>query len=150
MSLMYSLGSILGQVLSVNILGIKIAAGMVEWGLLLGVISFIINVMLSAMGYRRISVGMTRFIRTVITAPVIEEIIFRLVLISVFSMVFNSVLVAIVISAVLFALAHLLYGGLTFIDCLITGLIWGWAFINLGVGVTIIAHMTHNFIVSVL
>ncbi len=130
----------------VNVLSYKIAAGMVEWGLIFGVLSFIMNMMFSALGYRSTAGKAADFLRVVITAPIVEEIIYRLVLISAFTFLFNSVLIAVLLSAVLFALGHLLYGGMTFLDCLVTGLVWGWAFLTLGLGVTIIAHMSHNLL----
>jgi len=150
MSVAYSLGNLIGELLTVNLFGVKIVAGMVEWGLLLGIVSFISAVVLMGIGRHAMSTWPVSFVRAVIRAPIVEEIIFRLVLISVFTFVFDSVIIAIVLSAGLFAFAHLLYGGLRFLDCFITGLIWGWAFLNLGLGVTIIAYATHNFLCSTL
>ena len=150
MSAMYSFGSIIGKTLTVDILGYQIAAGILEWGLLMAVIPFILNVMFTAMG-RHFSAGLRirSFIGSVITAPIVEEILYRFLLITLFMSIFNSPLVAVILSAFLFAMLHILYGGLTFLDCFIGGLLWGWAFLNLGIGVTIIAHMAHNLMVTV-
>ncbi|MFH1450954.1 MAG: CPBP family intramembrane glutamic endopeptidase [archaeon] len=149
MALIYSLGSILGEILTVRILGVKIAAGMVEWGLMLGGLAFIINVLLAAMSYNSMGSKTYNFLNSVFIIPVLEEIICRLLLISVFTIVFDSVIIAVFVSALLFALGHLLYGGLNFIHSFIDGLVWGWAFLTLGISVPIIAHIFHNFLVSV-
>jgi|ETN02SMinimDraft_4_1059925.scaffolds.fasta_scaffold37764_3 membrane protease YdiL (CAAX protease family) len=145
----YHLGSIIGEVLRVNIFGVNIAAGMVEWGFLLGAVAFILNVILSSAGYRSIGFRTRDFLSSVISGPIIEEIIFRLVLISAFTIFFNSVLIAVIASSFLFAIGHILWGGFTFIDSFVDGLIWGWAFLTLGIGVPIIAHILHNFLVFV-
>tara|TARA_Y100000310_G_scaffold344910_1_gene460439 strand:- start:1727 stop:2179 length:453 start_codon:yes stop_codon:yes gene_type:complete len=146
----YTLGSIFGKAIAVDLFGIKVLAGIVEWGLLLGAQAFIINVILSSMSLNSIRSRSMTFFNNVVAGPVIEEIIYRLVLISVLSLVFNSVLLAVVVSAFLFAVGHILWGGSAFINTFIAGLIWGWAFLTFGVAVPIIAHMFHNFIVTIL
>jgi len=149
MSVAYSLGSVIGELLTVKLFGIKIAAGMVEWGLLLGAIAFIFNVMMTAMGYASVKGRVTDFLSSVVTGPIIEEIIYRLIMISAFTFLFDSVLIAIIISAVLFALGHVLWGGMHFLTTFIQGMVWGWALVTFGIGVPIVAHMTHNFLCSV-
>ena len=85
----------------------------------------------------------------VLVLPTLEELVYRLVLIGVFTVFFDSVLIAIVLSAFLFALGHTLYLGTKVLSTFIIGLVLGFAFITLGIPVTIIAHMTHNFISTV-
>ena len=129
-----------------RILGNRFKIGMLEFGILLGIIS-IITVMVLNKRQAPLSArkGVFGFFTTVISVPVIEEIIFRLVLISVLTVVFHSVTLAVLASAFLFALGHMLYGNLRFVDSFISGLLWGWAFTVVGLSVTIIAHVTHNF-----
>ncbi len=146
----YTIGSIVGKAIAVNLFGIRIAAGIIEWGILMGALAFMLNVFFSTIGHRSMSPRVMGFIRVVVTAPIIEEVIYRFLMISIFTLVFHSVLVAVAISAVLFALGHVLYGGFTFIDCIVTGILWGWAFLTFGLVVPIIAHIFHNFLVSVL
>jgi len=121
-----------------------------QFGMLLGVTTFMIAVMLSMGGHSSVRASMN-FFKTVISAPIIEELIFRLGLITVITLLTNSVALAIIISALLFAVGHqIIYGGLRLVDTFITGLLWGWAFVTFGIGVTMIAHMTHNFLASVI
>jgi len=130
-----------------RIFGSRFELGYLEFGILLGLLSIltvtILNRRRAPLRARGIISG---FFTTVITAPIIEEIIFRFVLITVLTVVFNSVVLAVLGSAFLFALGHMLYGNLRFVDSFISGLLWGWAFTLVGLPVTIIAHMTHNFI----
>lgn len=117
-------------------------------GVALGVTTFLIAVLFGSAGRHSVSSKAVGFIKTVITAPIIEEIIFRLVLISILIAIFDSTIIAVGISAFLFALGHVLYGGMRFVDSFVTGLLYGWAFVNIGLGITIIAHMTHNLFAS--
>lgn len=145
----YIIGSIVGKAIAANIFGVKISAGIVEWGLIMGALAFLLNIIFSSISYRSMSPKTMNLIHVLVTAPIIEEFIYRFLLISIFTVIFNSVIIAVVLSAVLFAFLHVLYGGFTFIDCVITGIIWGWAFLSLGLGVTIIAHVFHNVLVSI-
>jgi membrane protease YdiL (CAAX protease family) len=121
----------------------------IEWfkiAIVLGFITFMLAVLLNARGPQKL--GPLGFFKLVITGPIIEEIIFRLMLIPFLYVVFGSAIIAIGASAFLFALGHIVYGGMRFVDSFITGLLWGWAFIMLGIEVTIVAHMTHNFLAA--
>lgn len=129
------------------LLGNRISVSWSKIGLALGLITFLIAIVLNS-GPQMQSRRSTTFLRCVLIAPVIEEVIFRFILISTFYIIFGNVIVAIVLSAGLFGLMHVLYGGMRFIDSFITGLLWGWAFLAIGIHVTILAHMTHNFLAT--
>ena|GEM_PF-1395066 len=130
---------------SLVLLGNRIIVSWSKIGLTLGLITFLIAVVLNSRPQPNAARGLT-FMQTVVIAPVIEEVIFRLVLIPMFYILFGNVILAITLSAALFGLAHVVYGGMKFIDSFITGLLWGWAFLAIGIEVTILAHMTHNFL----
>lgn len=137
------------QIASFELLGYVYEFSYFWFGVILGVIGFIISSIFVFMLKRNISsaasISQISPANLIITAPIVEEMIFRLVLISIFAIFFDSVVIAIVLSAILFAIGHtFIQGGYGFMRTFIFGLIIGWAFINFGVGVCIIAHMTNN------
>lgn len=85
----------------------------------------------------------------VIAIPIAEEIVFRLVSIAVLWGLLGSIPLAIFISAVFFGIAHLLHGTYRVLDTFINGLILGLVFVNFGLLVPVIAHMTVNFVAYV-
>jgi membrane protease YdiL (CAAX protease family) len=85
----------------------------------------------------------------VVISPIFEEIVFRMILISALYGVFGEWLPAIIISAIMFGGAHIFYGKTRFIDSTITGLVLGWAFVNFGIFVPILAHATHNTLATI-
>lgn len=140
------------QEVQINLFGTRLEMGFLQFGILLGIISLTTAVLLNhkRAPMRMRTGGLTGFFTTVFVSPVIEELIFRLVLISVFTVLFDSVIIAVVLSAFLFGIGHLLYGNMRFVDSFVIGLLWGWAFVFVGLPITIIAHITHNFLASMM
>jgi hypothetical protein len=132
-----------------GILNNSITVSWFKVGLMLGLISFLLAVIFNSRKNNTAGKGVA-LLRTVIVSPVIEEVIFRLVLIPVLYILLGNVVIAIAGSAFLFGLGHVVYGGMKFVDSFITGLIWGWAFVAIGIEVTILAHMTHNFLATLM
>ena len=144
----FNLVEILTQNMSFVLAGTKIRMPLWELGIVLGILTVMIATIFSSISYYnpRASIWGESILRIVVTGPIIEEIMFRLVLISLFSIVFDSILIAIIISALLFASIYIWQGGMQVIAKIIIGIIWGIAFVNFGILVVIIAHMTHNSI----
>ncbi|MFH1424053.1 MAG: CPBP family intramembrane glutamic endopeptidase [archaeon] len=143
----------LRQDVQLKLFGARYDLGYLEFGIILGIISLSVALIFNsntAPLKAKLSKSVAGFFSVVFVAPVIEEIIFRLVLISIFTVLFESVLIAVVVSAFFFAVGHILWGNLRFVDTFVSGLLWGWAFTVVGLSVTIIAHMTHNFLASIM
>jgi len=149
---LWQLEYMLTQDISIDMFGHYYDFVLWQFGVALGVMSFIVAVAFHSMSHPHrmfMSSRIGGFFSDVVIAPILEEIIYRLVLISVFTVILGSPMLAVVASAFLFGLGHVLYGGMKFVDSFVTGLLYGWAFVLVGLPVVIIAHMTHNFFASV-
>ncbi len=148
MDILVELEQILSKYAEVTLLGHTFNILPIELGAVLGIITFVIScflmsqIIISPMsgGWR------TGAFHTIVTGPIIEEIVFRFALITLLIPFFNSTIIAIAASALLFGIAHIPYGGLKLADGLIFGIIMGFAFMQFGIVVPIFAHITHNLL----
>lgn len=134
-----------------EILGYTVDIWPFQLGIILGFASFLTMIFLfSRVAYSFSSGRLSGFLGTVLVFPFLEEIIFRLVLISVLIYTFGSPFLAIGISAFIFAVAHIPKGGgFKFIGTFIMSLLYGFIFVHFGIVSPIIGHMTHNFLSEV-
>ncbi len=143
---------ILNQTVSFVLLGARYKLPLWELSVLVGAGFFVLNMILAQRVPRiiffRFFSGKFNFIGSVITAPIVEEIIFRLILITFLADATGSVMLALFVSALLFGIAHLGHGSAFVLTSFLGGLVLGWMFINFGIAAPIIAHMTHNLIVE--
>ncbi|MFO7872794.1 MAG: CPBP family intramembrane glutamic endopeptidase [Candidatus Undinarchaeales archaeon] len=122
-----------------------------ELGIILGFASFLMMIFLFSRAYSPLASGkLTGFFGSVFVIPAIEELIFRLVMITLLIYAFGSPWIAILISAFLFATAHIPSGGgFKFIGTFLMSLLYGFVFVEFGIISPIIGHMTHNFLSGV-
>ncbi len=135
----------------IELMGYTVDIWPFQLGIILGFASFILMIFLfSRSPYQFASGRFKGFFGTVFFIPALEEIIFRLVLITLLIYAFGNPWIAILISAFLFAAAHIpTGGGFKFIGTFLMSLLYGFIFVKFGIVSPIIGHMTHNFLSEV-
>ncbi|HIJ98653.1 TPA: CPBP family intramembrane metalloprotease [archaeon] len=143
----FNLFEILNQTVSFVLFGTRYKFVLWQFSVLVGFGTFLISRLLNRRVPRILfwSLG-SLFPRILITAPIIEEVIFRLILITFLFSITNSVIIAIFVSAFLWGVSHIIYGSHRVLDTFLHGLLLGLIFVNFGIVATIIIHMTHNFL----
>ncbi len=136
------------QVVTLFLFGTKYKFVLWQLSVMVGIGSTIITAILSHAVPGTFSIKSS--IRSVIGAPIVEEVLYRLILLTTIFYFTESTALAILLSAVVFGLVHLATGGARFPHTFIGGIVLGIMFVNFGLLSVIIVHMTHNFIATVL
>ncbi len=146
----FNLFEVLNQTVSFVLLGTRYKLPLWEFSVLIGIGTFVMEIILNS------RVPKTPFwswrnsaANIVIVAPIIEELIFRLVLITFLFTMTGSIVIAIFVSAILFGALHLGYGAYRFLNTFLSGLLLGVIFVNFGIVPVILIHMTHNFLATI-
>ena len=140
----------LTKTVSFVLLGARYRLPLWEFSILIGIGTFILETILN----RRVPhlafwSWRSSAANIVIVAPIIEELIFRLALITFLFTMTGSIIIAVFVSAILFGMLHLGYGAYRFLNTFLSGLLLGIIFVNFGIVPVILIHMTHNFIATI-
>lgn len=150
MEIMSLLVEFLSRENPVELLGYTVDMWPAELGIILGFLSFMVTLFFLSNQIHPMYSGKWSELHAIVTGPIIEEIIFRLILITGLLYLFDSLFIAVGGSAFLFALMHIpTGGGNKFISTLVMGVLYGFVFITFGIIPPIVAHMTHNFLAGV-
>ena len=126
--------------------------GHMEWwkaALYLGVFAVGVAMPLRAVLFATGATRRFKALSFLLVTPFAEELIFRVALITIASLFFHPIVAIILSTAVYMIYMALIYGPPCAADGLVLGLLFGAAFIELGIFIIIAAHIVYRFVIMV-